>query len=138
MHNTEVKYTGDDVEVLAETIFGEVQNTHDFSLTTHMALANVVRNRVDLHINASIPEACKDCKKRWYLSSSNVSLDKEITLFWKIRDRVRHVLSGEWPDITEGCIVCHGPYFKPYHVAYSGPKKVFGNYSFYSWSLPEK
>lgn len=105
-----------------------------------IALANVFINRVKKGIVKSISESCTDKRMVSYLKSvwnktNKMSPELKETRYFKYcLNVVRNVLSGAWPDLTEGCDFFHPINIAPPSVPVISPwnaRRKFGNYKFY-------
>ena len=128
-----------DKEILAKTIYGEARGEfRRYGLASLIAIANVILNRVEKNFEKNVADVCLAPKQFscWnandpnYLEIQKTNInDRMFQICLKVADKV---LSGEWPDLTDGCDHYHSRYVKPYWAMFLEPKRVFGSHCFYN------
>ncbi len=132
-----------DVDILARTIYGEARGElFRYGIASLVAIANVVLNRFTKNFASTIADVCLapyqfSC---WNEHDVNYNKIKNVTtdccVFRTCKEVAVNVLSGKWPDLTDGCDHYHHKAVKPAWAMYLEPKRVFGSHYFYS--LKEK
>ena len=133
-----MKHTPYDIEILAKTIYGEARGEFiKFGITSLIAVAYVVVNRVKKRMAPTIHDACLapfqfSC---WNKNDVNYLKIQQIeptsSVYKKCVAVAQHVAEESWPDITDGCDHYHSKSIKPYWAAHRLPKKIFGTHLFY-------
>lgn len=134
-----MNYTKKDIDTLTRTIYGEARGEfYAFGIASLIAIANVVVNRKKKNFASTIHEVCTapyqfSC---WNISDPNyvkviTKSYGECHIFDKCREVAENVLSGKWPDLTDGCDHYHFKGIKPYWAIYLQPKRIFGSHHFY-------
>lgn len=129
----------EDIDVMARTLYGEARGeVKKFGIVALIAVANVIFNRYKKKFAKTIKEICLAPKQFscWNTGDPNYKKITTVTeddmLFRKCLSVAENVLSGKYPDITDGCDHYHANYAKPYWAAYLQPKRIFGSHYFYS------
>lgn len=132
-------FTRQDIETLAETIYGEARGElYKFGIASLIAVANVVVNRKRKNFAKSIHDICTapyqfSC---WNKNDPNylkiVDKTKDCIVYGKCMEVAENVLLEKWPDLTDGCDHYHERSIKPYWAAYISPKRIFGSHYFYA------
>jgi spore germination cell wall hydrolase CwlJ-like protein len=133
-----MKFTEQDLDTLAKTIYGEARGEFYKSGASLIAIANVVVNRKKKNFAESIHDVCVapyqfSCWNKNdpnYVKITN-KIDGDRVIFDKCREVAKNVLSEKWPDLTDGCDHYHERSIKPRWAAYIQPKRIFGAHYFY-------
>jgi len=134
-----------DVDIVARTIYGEARGElFRHGLASLIAVANVVVNRVAKNFAETVADVCLapyqfSC---WNKSDVNYDKIKNVTtdncIFRKCVEVAENVLSGKWPDLTDGCDHYHHKAVRPTWAMYLEPKRVFGSHYFYNLKEAKK
>jgi spore germination cell wall hydrolase CwlJ-like protein len=133
------EYKKQDLETLAKTIYGEARGEfYRFGPASLIAVANVAVNRKEKGFSESVHDVCLapyqfSC---WNRNDPNRPLIVAMKygacpIFDKCWETAENVLSGKWPDLTDGCDHYHERSLKPYWATYRKPKRIFGRHFFY-------
>jgi spore germination cell wall hydrolase CwlJ-like protein len=127
-----------DSDIFARTIFGEGRGElYKFGIASLIAIANVIVNRKNKNFAKTIAEVCLaphqfSC---WNKNDPNCikvsNVSPKDSVFKICAEVAENVLSGKWPDLTDGCDHYHEKTVKPFWTAYREPKRIFGSHCFY-------
>ena len=128
-----------DVDILARTIYGEARGEiFQYGIAALIAVANVVVNRFQKKFAKTIADVCLapyqfSC---WNKDDVNYKIVQNVAanspIFRKCLIVAQNVISGKWPDLTDGCDHYHHQAIKPTWAMYLEPKRIFGSHCFYN------
>jgi spore germination cell wall hydrolase CwlJ-like protein len=131
-------FSDTDLDVLARTIYGEARgDLYKYGVAAFIAIANVVANRKMKNFAKTIADICLSPYQFscWNKNDANYekirNVTKECCIFRKCQEVSENILSGKWPDLTDGCDHYHSRNIKPYWAAHLEPKRTFGSHHFY-------